>query len=213
MSMPTDVEGPEVEGSGAETTDASGRTDPLAGDATASNTMVRTASMEAIVEARAMLEQGDAEAAMQKLRPFYDEDRSHARLRSWYGLALGLARCRYHEARDLCQSAVKQEFFNPELYVNVAQLNLAFGFKAESLRYLRRARMIDPGNPEIDRLLDTLGPRAKPVLSFLPRGHVVNRVLGSARHALRGRPAPEPPVPEADDAGGRDVDDGDHATA
>jgi tetratricopeptide (TPR) repeat protein len=160
---------------------------------------IRAENLETIAIARQLLQQGEAEAAMQKLRPVFEEDRAHAQVRSWYGLTLGLARHRYHEALDLCQSAVKQEFFNPDLYLNVAQLNLAFGFRAESLRYLRRARMIDPGNQEIHRLLEELGPRAQPVLRFLPRRHVLNRWLGTARHVLRRRvDAPADPEPEAD---------------
>ena len=142
---------------------------------------------KAIEDARESIAAGDAEAAMQRLRPFFDEDRAQAQLRSWYGLALGLARRRYQEALDLCQSAVKQEFFNPELYVNVAQLNLAYGFRAESLRYLRRAKMIDPGNETIERLLGEMGPRRSPVLGFLPRRHFLNRWLGALRHAVLSR--------------------------
>ena len=149
----------------------------------------RSASEPAILRARDLLRQGDPEAAMQTLRSVFDENRAHAQVRSFYGLSLGLARGRYHEALDLCQSAVKQEFFNPDLYLNVARLNLAFGFKAEGLRYLRRARMIDPGNIAIDALLDDLGWRGEPVLRFLPRRHVLNRWLGTARYLL-ARAAP-----------------------
>jgi tetratricopeptide (TPR) repeat protein len=144
----------------------------------------RAAARTAIAQARDRLAQGDSEGAMQGLRPVFDEDRAHAQIRSYYGLALGLARGRYHEALDLCQSAVKQEFFNPDLYLNVARLNLAFGFRAESLRYLRRARMIDPANDGIQRLLEELGFRSEPVLRFLPRRHLLNRWLGSARYVL-----------------------------
>jgi len=144
----------------------------------------RTAARTAIAKARDRLASGDCEGAMQGLRPVFDEDRAHAQIRSYYGLALGLARGRYHEALDLCQSAVKQEFFNPELYLNVARLNLAFGFRAESLRYLRRARMIDPANEGIEELLEEFGLRREPVLRFLPRRHLLNRWLGSARVAL-----------------------------
>ena len=144
----------------------------------------RAAARSAIAQARERLARGDTEGAMQGLRPVFDEDRAHAQIRSYYGLALGLARGRYHEALDLCQSAVKQEFFNPELYLNVARLNLAFGFRAESLRYLRRARMIDPANDGIQQLLDELGFRSEPVLPFLPRRHLLNRWLGSARYVL-----------------------------
>ena len=138
---------------------------------------------------RALLAEGDAEGAMQHLRQAFDDHPAHAQLRSHYGLALGLARRRYLEALELCQSAVKQEFFNPDLYVNVARLNLAYGFKSEALRYLRRARMIDPANPEIQGLLDQLGERDEPVLPFLPRRHLLNRWLGTARSVFISRAA------------------------
>ena len=46
---------------------------------------------------------------------------------------------------SLCRSAAKEEFFNPALYHNLARVHLAFGFKAEGIRYLRRGLMIDPG--------------------------------------------------------------------
>ncbi len=143
-----------------------------------------------LMRGRALLSEGDAEGAMQYLRPAFDDNPAHAQLRSLYGLAMGLARRRYHEALDLCQSAVKQEFFNPDLYVNVARLNLAYGFKAEALRYLRRARMIDPANPAIHGLFDQLGARSEPVLRFLPRRHLLNRWLGAARSALMSRAVP-----------------------
>ena len=157
-------------------------------DATA-EPAIRPGDPEILRRGRALLAESDAEGAMQCLRPAFDDDPANAELRSHYGLALGLARRRYHEALDLCQSAVKQEFFNSALYVNVARLNLAYGFKSEALRYLRRAQMIDPANLEIQGLFNQLGLRGKPVLRFLPRRHPFNRWLGSMRSVFRSRPA------------------------
>lgn len=148
----------------------------------------RVLQAETLRRGRALVAEGDPEAAMKLLRPVFEDDPASAQLRSCYGLALGLARRRYHEALDLCQSAVKQEFFNSELYVNVARLNLAYGFKSEALRFLRRARMIDPANREIQSLFDQLGMRGKPVFQFLTRRHPVNRWLGSMRSAFSRRP-------------------------
>ena len=144
-----------------------------------------TENGEAIQEGRAFLESERPREALARLREAYADDPGDARLRSYYGLALGVADRRYQQAIDLCQSAVKQEFFNPDLYLNVGLLNLAFGFKAEGLRYLRRGRMIDPANPEIASALRDLGQRRDPVLPFLPRRHLLNRWLGSARNLLR----------------------------
>jgi hypothetical protein len=67
---------------------------------------------------------------------------------------------------------------NPELYHNLARVHLAFGFKAEAIRYLRRGLMIDPANAAMLTELNELGMRRSPTLSFLPRRHPMNRLLG-----------------------------------
>jgi hypothetical protein len=41
--------------------------------------------------------------------------------------------------------------------------------------------MIDPANQEIGQELQRLGVRRSPVLSFLPRRHVLNRWIGVVR--------------------------------
>ena len=123
--------------------------------------------------------------ALDSLRRAERSDPSNARIRSYYGLAVGLVERRFEEAADLCQSAAKQEFYNPDLYLNLARLHLAFGFKSEGLRYLRRGQMIDPGHDTIAAELVRLGERLPPVLTFLPRRHLVNRWLGHARWLVR----------------------------
>jgi tetratricopeptide (TPR) repeat protein len=136
---------------------------------------------------RALFEQGKLEEALQEFERARAQDQSNARIRSYYGLCLGIVERRFDRALDLCQSAAKQEFFNPDLYLNIARLNLAFGFKSEALRYLRRGKMIDPANADIEAVMRGLGLRVSPVLVFLPRRHVLNRWLGNARHFLLRR--------------------------
>jgi tetratricopeptide (TPR) repeat protein len=121
--------------------------------------------------------------AAQKLDP------ASARVRSYYGLCLGLAERRFDKALELCRSAAKAEFFNPLLYHNLALVHLAFGFKSEALRYLRRGLMIDPECGAITRELERLGQRKRPTLAFLRRQHPLNRWLGRARDRFVGLPA------------------------
>lgn len=109
-------------------------------------------------------------------------DPSSPRFRSYYGLAIGLGERRFDKALELCRDAAKQEFFNPTLYRNLATVHLAFGFKAEGIRFLRRGLMIDPANEEILADLGQLGVRRRPVLGFLRRKHLVNRWLGFLRN-------------------------------
>jgi len=129
-------------------------------------------------------EEGDAEKALPYLRSAYERDPDSAAIRSHYALCVGLVERRFGESVDLCQSAAKQEFFNPNLYFNLARLHLGFGFKAEGIRFLRRGLMIDPGNDRIADELRRLGDRVAPVISFLPRRHALNRWLGAARQRV-----------------------------
>jgi len=122
--------------------------------------------------------------AFEHFRAAHELERSNPRYASYYGLGLALVERRFNRAVELCRGAVKEEFFSPDLYRNLAQVHLVFGFKAEAIRYLRRGLMIDPGHARILEDLQDLGLRGQPVLRFLPRRHFVNRWLGRARKQM-----------------------------
>jgi tetratricopeptide (TPR) repeat protein len=136
---------------------------------------------------------GDPSAALEHFRISHRIDPTSARYRSYFGLCLGVAERRFDKALELCRSAAKQEFFNPALYHNLARVHLAFGFKAEAIRYLRRGLMIEPENAPILEELSLLGVRRRPLIGFLRRGHLLNRGLGAVVRRLVPTPAdPEP---------------------
>lgn len=139
---------------------------------------------------RALLEEGQAAAAFEQFRSAHELDPSSPRFRSYYGLGLALVERRFERALELCRSASKEEFFNPDVYTNLARVHLAFGFRAEAIRYLRRALMLDPAHEATLREMSRLGVRMPPVLGFLPRGHLVNRWLGLLRRRLPRTPIP-----------------------
>jgi tetratricopeptide (TPR) repeat protein len=130
---------------------------------------------------RALLGEGRQSEALESFRSAHQIDRANPRYRSFYGLGLALVERRFEKALELCRSAAKEEFFNPELYHNLARVHMAFGFKSEAIRYLRRGLMIDPANTGLADDLARLGRRRLPVLQFLPRNHPVNRWLGRMR--------------------------------
>jgi tetratricopeptide (TPR) repeat protein len=134
----------------------------------------------------AALDSGARDEALEQLRTAHRLDPSHARYRSYFGLALGIVERRFDKALELCRSAAKEEFFNPALYHNLARVHLAFGFRAEAIRFLRRGLMIDPGNREIAAELRSLGVRRRPVFGFLGREHLLNRWLGAVVRRSRG---------------------------
>jgi tetratricopeptide (TPR) repeat protein len=123
--------------------------------------------------------------ALEHFRAAHRLDPTSPRYRSYFGLCLGVAERRFDKALELCRSAAKQEFFNPALYHNLARVHLAFGFKAEAIRYLRRGLMIDPGCEAIGAELRQLGVRHGPVLGFLRRQNTLNRWFGLLRRRVR----------------------------
>jgi tetratricopeptide (TPR) repeat protein len=134
------------------------------------------------------LTRGEKGLALEHFQTAHRLDPVSPRYRSYYGLAVGLVERRLDRALDLCRSAAREEFFQPLHYHNLAQLHLAFGFKAEAIRYLRRGLMIDPDNEGIHQALGRLGVRRRPPLGFLRRQSFLNRWLGR----LLGRPASAP---------------------
>jgi tetratricopeptide (TPR) repeat protein len=133
-------------------------------------------------EGHSELDRDRVDAALEHFRAAHRLDPASPRYRSYFGLCLGLGERRFDRALELCRSAAKEEFFNPALYHNLARLHLAFGFKADGLRFLRRGLMIDPQNAAILAEMRALGLRRKPVLGFLRRGHLFNRWFGRLRN-------------------------------
>jgi tetratricopeptide (TPR) repeat protein len=130
------------------------------------------------------LKEGIYGEALSCLRRAVELAPDHAQLRSLLGVAIAHALRDFEESRALCESAAKQEFFNPDLYLNLSRVYLEFGRRSEALRYLRRGQMIDPGHVLIHRTIAELGRRRTPIVPFLPRRHPVNRALGTARNLV-----------------------------
>ncbi len=145
------------------------------------------------------LAEGDARVALEHFEVARRLEPANARYRSYFGLSLGLAERRFDKALELCRAAAKEEFFNPLFYHNLARLHLAFGFKAEGIRYLRRGLMIDPHNAPITEEMERMGIRRRPLFGFVRRNHPLNRWLGRVmRRLLSGRAEPEPEPARAD---------------
>jgi predicted Zn-dependent protease len=134
----------------------------------------------------ALLDGGHGHEAFEHLSRAYLADPQNARYRSSYALGLALVRGQFLGAAELARAAVRQEFYNAELYVNLSRIYLAFDMKADAIRFLRRGLMVEPDNRRIQRRLAQLGVRRRPPLRFLPRGHRLNRFLGRVQARMLG---------------------------
>jgi predicted Zn-dependent protease len=134
----------------------------------------------------ALLEAGQGQAGFEQLSCAYLREPENATYRSSYALALALVRGQFLGAVELARASVRQEFYNPDLYLNLSRIYLAFDFRAEAVRFLRRALMVDPENERVHRQMAGLGIRRRPPIRSLPRGHAINRWLGRVQSRVLG---------------------------
>ncbi len=105
-------------------------------------------------------------------------------------LGYGLARHggQIKKGLRLCKHALKLEFFQPESYVNLARTAmLSKRHRYQAAKAILDGLEIDPEHPDLLELRKQLGIRRQPVVPFLPRGNVLNRILGSMRHEVTRR--------------------------
>ncbi len=109
--------------------------------------------------------------------------RAQPRYLSYYGLCLALEAQRTGEGLGLCRDAVQLEFYNADLYCNLARVLVAAKRKKEAHQVLRDGLKWEHGHPGIQRELRSLGTRRKPVLRFLSRQNPINVLLGQMIHS------------------------------
>lgn len=101
---------------------------------------------------------------------------------SYLGLAIALAEKRYRDGAELCEKAIKKEFYNPLYYLNLGKVYFAGGYRLKAINAFYNGLKIDGSHNEIMAELKRIGIRRKPLISFLPRTNVLNRYLGYFLH-------------------------------
>jgi tetratricopeptide (TPR) repeat protein len=97
---------------------------------------------------------------------------------SYYGLSLSLAAGRTHEAIEMCERALSVEFYNPDLYLNVARVYLSAGERRRAHKALCQGLRLEKRHTGLLAEIRRMGVRRRPVFPFLSRRHVLNRVTG-----------------------------------
>jgi tetratricopeptide (TPR) repeat protein len=145
-----------------------------------------------------LLESRRAREAAAHLRAAMDADdpaRPQARYLSYYGLALCFTRSGRREALKHCRSAVGLEGHRPALWWNLGRVALSLGRRSEAYRAWQQGLSLQPDHAGMRKDLQRLGNRRQPVLSFLPRSHSINVMLGKLR--TRGDSASPKPTSSA----------------
>lgn len=107
-------------------------------------------------------------------------------LQSYLGFCIAIERGKITEAIMLCNDALSHEPDNPVHYLNLGRVYLKANKKTDAIETLRKGLSFGE-NEEIHRVLDSLGPRKKPVIPFLSRNNFLNKYLGLFLHRLKLR--------------------------
>lgn len=106
---------------------------------------------------------------------------------SWLGLAIARSRGSMSRAEELCRKAVKDGFYWPQHYLNLAEVYMLLGKKSKAIKALEAGLKVDGSNHDILNELQMLGIRKNPPIPFLSRSNPINKYLGiiSAKLGLK----------------------------
>jgi tetratricopeptide (TPR) repeat protein len=135
-------------------------------------------------EGLAKMRDGEADKAMSLLRQASERDPENPYYLSYYGLSLAYAEGKWADAERLCHTAVCRGRRQAQLYLNLAEVYQASGRKQAAADALTRGLHYMPDDMRLQAEIGKLATRRPPVLRFLPRAHVVNRMCGFIRHRV-----------------------------
>jgi len=112
---------------------------------------------------------------------------------SYMGLGIAIRQDRVREGIELCERAIRLEFYEPVHYVHLAKIQIYGGRKRAALRTIRDGLRVAPNHGTLKKLRCLFGFRRPPVFPFLDRCNWLNMFLGRWRHRVLG------PILVADD--------------
>jgi tetratricopeptide (TPR) repeat protein len=117
------------------------------------------------------------EAAMELARKI-ERTNPPPRYLSFYGLCLAMVSTKLQTGLEMCERAVAIEFYNPDLFHNLARVHLRMGRRDRAHAMLVRGLHLNPAHQGILSDLRRMGLRRRPFLPFLSRSNPLNRLLG-----------------------------------
>lgn len=102
---------------------------------------------------------------------------------SFYGLCVAMVRRRYAEAVQYCNLSLKSQFMEPDHLANLALVYLERNDRADAIENLHKGLRIQPNHVRINKILDDIGRRQPPVITFLSRSNPLNVWLGKRRRS------------------------------
>jgi tetratricopeptide (TPR) repeat protein len=112
-------------------------------------------------------------ASLERALSIWNDPLWHSRL----GFCIAKQRGQHTRALELCRSAIEHDPVNPLHYLYLGKVYLVSGNAFEALQAFRQGKVLGDC-PELERMLDAIGTRKPPVISFLSRNNPLNKYLG-----------------------------------
>jgi len=106
------------------------------------------------------------------------EEKVPPMLFSALGLCYTMARNNIMSGITYCQRAISLDQFEPDFYYNLGLIYLKTDDKKKAIAAFRKGLKLNPEHSGIWSQISQLGFRKRPLLSFLPRQHFLNKYLG-----------------------------------
>ena len=103
---------------------------------------------------------------------------------SYLGCAIARIQGRSADGLALCEQAVKNEFYQPENWANLADVLILCGRRAEAMNAIQQGMDIDSRFQRLQAIHRRLGRRRQPIISCLSRSNPLNHLLGKVRSQL-----------------------------
>jgi tetratricopeptide (TPR) repeat protein len=113
--------------------------------------------------------------------------RPQMRYLSYYGLSLAQGRGANSEAIQACETAIRRDFYNADLYLNLGRVYALAGKRSKAMHAFERGLILAPSHKVLRAEMGKFERRERPPLSIVSRTHPLNKVLGKLRAELRRR--------------------------
>lgn len=123
--------------------------------------------------------------AANAFRRVFKMDPDNPRHLSYYGLAVALADDNLQDAINFCRAAILRAAYEPEFYLNLCRVYNKAGQRKKALEALVEGLNFDRNNSLLRTEMKRMGARRRPLISFLPREHILNKSLGRLTYRIR----------------------------
>ena len=100
---------------------------------------------------------------------------------SYLGYGMARFQKQKREGLKLCQEAARMELCEPEVLLNLVRIQLMVDDRRGAVRSVERGLKLHPDHPVLIHYRRQMGIRRRPVVPFLGRGNIFNRILGRLR--------------------------------